>query len=434
MKKYFYLSWSFSLFLITQTKAQRAEIVNGNSQKIHTDVSTSVRITTDTLLIPAMLIGTPANTTFSFVLQDNEFPNAPQIGSATVTNLEWRHDSDVVTLKVPIKTKSIPTDIEKELDAQIKIADTSKHTFFTIRLGEAAAYDSSSPFWVELGSNFDLIDKIKPNNLYAGVFFYKRDMRKLIGKNHIHKKNHKIYIKANKLSNIGIFAGVFESKALSSVNSSIAPRQYITSSSYAHPSNDSMYVFNDTGTVKRITTVSNIGLLLSPQLRLSNGSSNEDGLHFFAGYYGEIQWQHITNSTDFSATGRHDTLTIDTARARNYNTLPVESKFNIYTHYLGINLPLYMAYGDYRLFVNPVFGGSNQASSDFLQSKELANDKDIKRNWHFFYAVQFRLNDEKYGIAFSGEVRGLTISRSDPFVTLVLSKKFDLHKLIEFGK
>jgi hypothetical protein len=50
-------------------------------------------------------------------------------------------------------------------------------------------------------------------------------------------------------------------------------------------------------------------------------------------------------------------------------------------------------------------------------------------NWNFFYLFQFRLNEEKYGISFTGEVRGLMLKNAKSIIALSLSKKIDLGDL-----
>lgn len=87
-----------------------------------------------------------------------------------------------------------------------------------------------------------------------------------------------------------------------------------------------------------------------------------------------------------------------------------------------------------HLFINPVFGLSNQPNKNYINSLlQPTKQEEPKRKWAPFYAVQFRLNEEKYGIAFTGEVRGLLRRNNQPFVSLALSKKFDLAKFMEFN-
>ncbi len=62
---------------------------------------------------------------------------------------------------------------------------------------------------------------------------------------------------------------------------------------------------------------------------------------------------------------------------------------------------------------------------------DILNLKSPGNGWHPFYMFQFRLNEVAYGITFSGEIRGLTISGSQPVITLAISKKFNLTGLFK---
>lgn len=79
-----------------------------------------------------------------------------------------------------------------------------------------------------------------------------------------------------------------------------------------------------------------------------------------------------------------------------------------------------------------MLGACNQIAASTQEVATNSNLSSVSRNWYAFYLVQFRLNEEQYGLSFSGEVRGLLKKNSPPVITLVLSKKFDLAKLIEF--
>jgi len=52
-----------------------------------------------------------------------------------------------------------------------------------IRVTLSGMYNANKPFWVEIGSNFDLVDGMEPNNFFTGVFFYKRDIRPIFYRN-----------------------------------------------------------------------------------------------------------------------------------------------------------------------------------------------------------------------------------------------------------
>jgi hypothetical protein len=102
-------------------------------------------------------------------------------------------------------------DISEDEIGQI-IIDGHPESFHSLVLSNDAEtintkYKPNKPFWIEVGANFDLLDGLQINNPFFGVFFHKRDVRPL-GKN-------AGSLTDNGQKNVGIFAGVFESKTIS---------------------------------------------------------------------------------------------------------------------------------------------------------------------------------------------------------------------------
>ena len=162
-------------------------------------------------------------------------------------------------------------------------------------------------------------------------------------------------------------------------------------------------------------------------------------MHFFVSLWAEVQWQRISNESDFSNLKRVDTFFTAPDNLDSFSQQATQKKdIDIKTHYYGVGIPMYFKEDDVNVFFNPVFGISNQPSEEKLitvfSKREVAINNDGRRRWAPFYVFQFRLNEEKYGIAFTGEVRGLLKRNSAPFVSIALSKKFDLSKFIEFQK
>lgn len=289
-------------------------------------------------------------------------------------------------------------------------------------------YDPSKSFWVEIGSNFDLVDGLEANNLFSGVFFHKRDIRPL---------------KRNGGRNVGVFAGIYESKtATNETEQNFSIRQFYDSSSFSSSDPAKMKIYNGVGNYITRRTVKNVGLFFSPQVRISNLSANEDGLHFFFSLWFDLQWQRIMEEKNFKVSTVLDTTKVDIATIGDYDISNFKKSIDIRSHYIGFGFPIFFRETTkqddiVQLFINPVFGLSSQPTTDYLNRIEHATDKDlstIKRPWSPFYTVQFRLNEEKYGISFTGEVRGLLKNNNKPLVSLALSKKFDLTKFMEFSK
>jgi hypothetical protein len=308
-------------------------------------------------------------------------------------------------------------------------SDSKKLHPVYIRMTERGLYSPNKPFWIEVGSNFDLIDGLQPNNFFSGVFLHKKDIRPF-------SFRIKHSEKASKSKNLGIFAGVYESKTISiAANDGLGVKEYFNAKSLNLKQGDSVGLFRDSARVKTSQVVRNLGLFLSPQVRLSRGSADADGLHFFASLWIELQWQRAQLVKEYSNLSRFDTAYIPNSQLFKYetesgNNVSVTNTLDFRSHYYGMGLPILFRDGNTNVFINSVIGITNQPRVT-VNTNEF---KDTQRSssWGWFYAIQFRLNEEKYGISFTGEVRGLTINNSPPYVSLALSKKFDLTKFLEF--
>jgi hypothetical protein len=294
-------------------------------------------------------------------------------------------------------------------------------------------YNPNKPFWVEIGSNFDFIDGVQPNNPFFGVFFHKRDVKSF-------NKDAEI-LENQAQKNIGVFAGVYESKTVSTNQTEdFFSRSYFNNTSFIPGKPDSIKFFKDAGKYAVKKSVRNIGLFFSPQMRISQGSANIDGLHIFVSFWAELQWQQITQENDYTQLIRIDSSLVGinqiSALSKTNSGIANNQKsvIDIRSHYFGFGLPVFYREKDAHLFINPIIGISNQANTEYLRQIQKYNPDapDIKRKWESFYAIQFRLNEEKYGISFTGEVRGLLQKNNPPFVSLALSKKFDLTRFLEF--
>jgi hypothetical protein len=349
----------------------------------------------------------------------------------------------IIPKGVSTSSDSIPVSLEINSvenfgkDEHIYISFEGSDQFDDITFSRKNLIDPNNPFWVEVGSNFDLIDGVDPNNFYSGVFLYKRDIRPLPFSfrkkdNPKRRANRKDSANANR---VGILAGIYESKTISTLSENTSLMQYYDA---AHapisPGGDSVGTFKDVGTTKSTQVLKNMSLFFSPQFRLTNKSANSDGLHIFVSAWVEMQWQKIIQQSSFSSIARIDTQFVPITSAQNF-VLNNSGKttLDLKSHYLGIGLPIYFRENDVNLFINPVIGYSNLPTTMKIDTflKEPGNNL-LRRAWTPFYAIQFRLNEEKYGFAFTGEVRGLLIENNSPFITLSISKKFDLTKLIEY--
>lgn len=368
-----------------------------------------------------------------FTLLDTTLSNNLKIKDTiiTISENEWNISLANNGLYSPILYAQADNMVDTLRDTQygyIVIKGQSQSGSHTIKLNQRN-YNPSKPFWVEVGTNFDFADGLQPNNFFGGVFLYERDIRPSIPFTFIGKR-HKDDIA--KPSNFGIFAGVFESKSVTDVRDSNLTRRYYDQNSLALIDTlGRRGVFGDTGVLKTSTVVKNIGLFFSPQIRLTNGTANTDGLHVSLSLWIELQWQRISNNIDYSGLKRKDTTFVRPADLNLYATPEVKKEIDVRSHYIGIGLPIFYKRDDANAFINPVIGISNQPGSELIRTS-FKTSALPERSWQPFYMFQFRLNEEHFGMAFTGEVRGLLKKGNPPFVSLALTKKFDLSKFLDF--
>lgn len=429
----------------SQAVPPRVHIVNAET-KLAPLYGAASAVDVDSILITLQLTGTydavaPANNTVSFTINNGTISVSPLFnGSGTNTETltilsgDWPLTATPVvkTYKLAIRKSGRAARMVSDQVGQIEITG-HPGTQHVIRYSNSAirlntSYDSAKSFWVEIGANFDLVDGLEANNFFSGVFFHRRDIRPL---------------KRTGSNNVGVFAGIYESKtATSELEQNFSIRSFYDSTSFTSGNPAEMSIYTGVGNYVTRKVVKNVGLFFSPQLRISNRSANDDGLHFFVSTWFDLQWQRISEERTFSVSKLLDTMAINIASMKEYDLSNFKRSSDVRSHYIGLGLPIFFRETTKQddvvhLFINPVFGISNQPTTAYLESIEAATEqdlKDIKRPWSPFYTVQFRLNEEKYGISFTGEVRGLLKENNRPLVSLALSKKFDLTKFIEFSK
>ena len=94
---------------------------------------------------------------------------------------------DIVVDPVKWNTHSFDTFVNLETnsvrdfddDEKIYLGLDSGSGLKTVRITLEGRQVANKPFWIEVGSNFDFIDGLQPNNFAAGAFLYKRDIRPL---------------------------------------------------------------------------------------------------------------------------------------------------------------------------------------------------------------------------------------------------------------
>ena len=302
-----------------------------------------------------------------------------------------------------------------------------------VRLSGSGVY-TTQPFWLELGTNFDLLDKITTNNLYGGVFMFKKDVAP-VSKQHA----------------FSFSGGFYESKSTSSLNSSDSGLIYRDNTSFFADSNNNYPYYRDTGTFNTTASVRSIGLFFSPLYRLDKTSVDVNNFHWFLSFYAEMLWQRVNVSYDYNNLHRAQTMyapnkdTLYNVRYKEY-----EKEYDYRSHYFGIGLPIYIKEDNFNFYLNTVLGISTQkfvliSSLDttntktkfpFAQSKKnlvtMQNSfAQPKHTWNPFYLFQFRLNEETFGASITGEIRGFLMRNTKPVVSISVSKKFNLPALLK---
>jgi hypothetical protein len=448
-----------------QDVSSHATILGGKAT-IYPHYSDHAGTQADTLLLKIKLDSTytkDMGNQLTFEMNHFNLPNNPRLlnGQFTIDAAEML-PNNVFEIKLVLITDHMKAAITSDIQGYITL-EGKKESFFTIELSPGHEYNPDKPFWVEVGANFDLVDNVKPDNVFAGVFFFQRDVmpifqraqtkvdklsrkadasdayterriksiKKRLAKARLHDRNLLPLMRHN---NLAFSAGIYESKASSYSNSSdnLDAIQYYDTTSFSTLFDNKAARYTDVGRIKTRVQSQNVGAFFSPQVRLNRGPADNNGAHIFLSLYTELQWQHIENTFDYSQLKR---IAVDTVDIKGLESIPSKTEtttFNIFSHYEGFGLPVYIKTSDVNLYINPVFGMSNQPPTQDYTVLHGITQNALKREWRPFYLIQFRLSDVRYGFSLSGEVRGLIEFHSPPFFTLVLSKKFDLSKLIEF--
>jgi hypothetical protein len=392
------------------------------------------------------------NDTVNLTVDRKLFPYTPEIRSKTGQQLvliknKWNPNDVLITgdtstskyyqkVSISIQNQSIDSlHYDNFAYIQIKGGDSSFHA---INLTEKGMY-KNRPFWMETGSNFDLLDGVKAQNLYAGIYMFEKDIAS-------------IFCKKN---NLGFTGGVYESKSTSISTSSDSGLIYRDGTSFLFdsagpsPNLQGYRYYRDTGSFTTTTNVQSIGILFSPHLRLDRRRADDNGFHVFASAYFEMLWQRVTSSFDYSKTGRDTTYFASSpaeVAKQNYKESSLNADYR--SQYIGLGLPFYLTESNaFTLYINDVFGVCNQqfsaiqanrpfntkdSSNYLLKNNQLDNTfVETKKSWNPFYLLQFRLTEGTYGIVFAGEVRGLLLQDAKPVISLSLSKKFDLGELVK---
>lgn len=364
--------------------------------------------------------------------------------SLTITHRDWdsavRYNNGRLRVELAVKYTNTKDSLSRIQEDYIVIADSTQSGKKKIQLRN---YDPSSAFWMEMGSNFELLNGLTPRNIYAGILLFDKDATKFSWPA-IGIRNW----------NISFMGGAYESLTSSSAGSADSGIIYRDNSSYTFNATRNGYpAYHDTGVVTVTAATKNIGLFFAPAVRLSEIPADHNGAHIFISLYSELLWQTVTMSNDYSKLVRDSSLIRylpDTAHINRYRYKQNASTTSDYrTTYIGLGVPFYLKRKAYTFFLNPAVGTTNQK---FIPIRPNADPRKLAQvfqypldsipsgypypylqprcSWNPFYLIQFRFNEEKYDITVTGEIRGLFLRNSSPLISLTLSKKFDLGNLL----
>lgn len=415
-------------------KSGSVKIANTSATVLHPVYKSNTKIFPQIIPVQLQVFGSydSAANQISFALRDDSaLANKIKLYDTVITlqKREWDQaitNGGVYPLALFASTKAVKDSVTDLQTAFVLIKGQPENGSHEIQL-TPSVFDNTQNFWVEVGANFDLLDGIQANNLYTGVYMFEKDIAKL-GR----------YRKHNNVSFIG---GVYESKSSSISQFVSANDRYADNTSFVPVTGRGYPYYRDTGNITITTEVKSVGLFLSPLLRLTDKSITENGFHVFASFYAEMLWQRVKTNNDYSQAARVETFySVD----RNiFDSIPIRVGFkneDFKSHYLGIGLPLYIKHDNFNLYINHTYGFTTQKfaalSADVKDSKAF-NPKDKAggyappiHHWNPFYLFQFRLNEEHYGISFTGEMRGFFLKGTKSVISLALSKKFNLDALM----
>jgi hypothetical protein len=373
-----------------------------------------------------------------FVNKDSTLVNNPHIDTITITKDAWQsavqNSGGLMPLSLIMRTSVVKDTLKDPVKGYLVISSQSQGDAGSQSiLLKPGTYTNDMPFWMEMGSNFDLLN-FKPNHLYAGILAFEKDLT---------------HIDVIGLSiPISFTGGVYESKSSSASNPSVQTGNFTTTNSFTNVAGKGYPYYTSTDTASATLTVQTTSMFFSTLFRLNQIPSKTNGFHIYASIYAEMLWQNVTSSITHSKINTDSVNYAPTLTSVNsILSYPQNSTLNydFRSHYFGLGMPIYIKQDDYTFFMNPVIGRTNQKFT-FSQEEPAPYNNTMQREyeypnpavgfliprkaWNTFYIAQFRLTSEYYGVSLTGEVRGLFLHQNKPIVSLAISKKFDIGKVL----
>ncbi len=301
-------------------------------------------------------------------------------------------------------------------------------------------FDPENPFRIGIGSNFDLLDGLRSDDLYSDITFRHPTLRKINVECKI-----PFGIKCDFLDgrDIGLEIGVYQNKSATTEDtlsqSDIRTRIF----SIENITGDTATVtFRSIG-LKDSYQFNNLGLFVNTTFlrHYDLNGDNKEELSLGFGFYLEAVRREQTSIFRSGETIGIDTTTI-TRNEDIINTLRTafpEGEFRDrrftsinYDRFYGFSIPIYYEnkFAEFHFTYSNGWGVFN--SRRFIpRSGNNILDGPIFSN--MYYITKWKIIEKKVGIQFSGEFRGFYSDDRNNIISLNLSKVFDLTKLLSFN-
>lgn len=285
-----------------------------------------------------------------------------------------------------------------------------------------------SPFSLSFGYNFDFLDGIKTNDLYAD---FRVDLP-----NFLHKKGS--IDSTSFLNRIGIEVGAYQLRTVSRLDTVQEQFRLIDSGPIPPDSLQLLYITANSNSIRK-TIRENLNVYIQPKFELINSKEAQFNLLL----HGE--WLRSTFNHSFERNAKRDTsLSVPSDWPRPYNTVnevpeTEKSKSYEYNFYIGTGFELRVTKTVGNFYLKMICG--------YNKSKFLSEDKEgnsiLSNSEGLFYLTKFEvLESQVTGIKLGVEVRGLfpqskpspTLDRALPGFGIYLAKQFTFQKVGELFK
>jgi hypothetical protein len=287
-----------------------------------------------------------------------------------------------------------------------KITPNERHAI-TIKNGEPRRKLGEPEFRIDIGTNFDFLENVSTEGIYLNLYAFEPELRtfKFLG----HQ------------TAVGIIAGVYQNRALSSDSSNVRIRavQYTLIDSLSSIPDTASYVRN-LYTGVQSEQIDQTGLYINPIFCIGK----TERAAFYVGPSAELLRRRFIRETTYSLS-QTDTLV---RVIRPYpSTTPTtrQSDETIYEAYFSARGTLLYNIGDIDFSISATIGG-------VVSPRDSRGERTTPPG---YYGVQFNLLELTSGINLGGEVRGFFLPNNyQPRVNIYLSKALDFSSFAKYKK